>query len=410
MRILQIMNRVPYPLNDGGSIGMHYYIEGYLNAGASLSVFAMNTSRDHVALEILPAIYEKLSHFKVIDVNTDIKVLGALNNMLFEKSSYNVNRFNQKTIHEELVTFLKQHTFDIIHLDSLFVTDYIPTIRAHSEAKIVLRQHNIEFTIWERLSKTAKNLLKKWYFNLLAQRLKAHELKYINQYDLVLPISQQDAAVFKSLSKQTSPMWIHPFGIQMENGDVNKVSFDLTHHKVKELKLYHIGAMDWLPNQESVQFLLEEIVPEVLKSTSQVSFHIAGRSMQKEWFGYAQERVEIYGEVPSAAEFEADKQVLIVPLKSGGGVRIKIFQAMAQGKIVITSPIGLEGIEAINGKEVMIAKTVDDFKNAILFLQENPQERVAMSKAAQQLVAEKYNAANNFKSLLQHYQSLLKSE
>lgn len=401
---------MPYPLNDGGSIGMHYYIEGYLNAGTSLSVFAMNTSRDHVELEKLPAIYEKLTHFKVVDVNTDIKALGALKNILFEKSSYNINRFNQKEVHQELATFLKQHTFDIIHLDSLFVTDYIPTIRAYSDAKIVLRQHNIEFTIWERLSEAAKNPLKKWYFNLLAQRLKAHELKYINQYDLVLPISQQDAALFKSLSEKTSPIWIHPFGIQMESNDKKNPASTNPTLNVEELKLYHIGAMDWLPNQESVSFLLEEIVPEVLKSTSKVSFHIAGRAMQEEWFKYAKDRVQIYGEVPSAAAFESDKQVLIVPLKSGGGVRIKIFQAMAQGKIVITSPIGVEGIEAKNGKEVMIAETVEDFKNAVLYLEQNPDRRIAMSKAAKQLIAEKYNAANNFKLLLQHYQSLLKSE
>lgn len=403
MRILQIMNRVPYPLNDGGSIGMHYYIEGYIKAGAALSVFAMNTSRDPVDINQLPPIYNELQHFEVVDINTDIKASEAIKNLMFEKSSYNISRFNQKHVHQSLIEFLKKHTFDIIHLDSLFVTDYIPTIRAHSDAKIVLRQHNIEFTIWERLSSAAKNPLKKWYYKILAKRLKAHEVKYINAYDLVLPISAQDAAIFQGLQKETSPVLLHPFGIQLDKNEYQEVSV----YDADDLKIYHIGAMDWLPNQESVKYLLEEIAPAVVQNIQQVSFHIAGRFMGDEWFDYEQERIHIYGEVPSAEVFESDKEILIVPLKSGGGVRIKIFQAMAQGKIVVTTSVGIEGIEAEPGKHVMIAETVEEFIKAIDWLKKNPEKRALMSNAAEQLIREKYNAADNFKSLLQHCKTLI---
>lgn len=400
MRILQIVNRVPYPLNDGGSIGIHYYLEGYLDAGAELSMLLMNTSRDYVDVTSLPAIYQRLKHLKVVDINTDIQVLAAIKNILFEKTSYNVQRFNQEKVHQVLIKMLKEEDYDIIHLDSLFVTDYIPTIRQYSKAKIVIRQHNVEYKIWERLAEDSNNILKKWYYNFLAKRLKQHELSCIQSYDLTLAISQNDQSVFETLYPEI-PILLHPFGIRIQEEDLNPVLQD-----GEDLKIYHIGAMDWRPNQDSVRYLLEDIAPQALKEIEGISFHIAGRYMGEEWFKYAQEGIEIYGEVPSAEDFERDKDVLIVPLKSGAGVRIKIFQAMAAGKIVVTSPIGLEGIEAEHQKEVMIVESTADYIQAIKWLKEHPLEAKQIAENARQLIREKYNAQDNFEKLMSFYEQL----
>jgi len=402
MKILQIMNRIPYPLNDGGSLGIHYYMKGYLDAGVQLSVLAMNTSRDYVPINNLPPIYKKLDHFEVIDINTDIHWWAALKNILFEKTSYNVQRFNQEKVHTKLKALLKKEKFDIIHLDSLFVTDYITTIRKYSKAKIVLRQHNIEYTIWNRLAKSSNSFWKRKYYEFLTKRIKNHEIRFKDAYDLVLTISATDTKLFQELNPK-SPILEHPFGIDIKNIDDNTAIIE----KDKEIKIYHIGAMDWLPNQESVKYLLEEIAPTVLKKMHNISFHIAGRNMNQEWYKYANDNIHIYGEVPDAKEFELDKNVLIVPLKSGGGVRIKIFQALAQGKLVLTSPVGIEGIEAKDKKEILLANAIEDYVEAIDFIKNNPQLANNIAKNGQELIQKNYDADKNMKLLLRYYKEHL---
>ncbi|HLS70743.1 MAG TPA: glycosyltransferase family 4 protein [Chitinophagaceae bacterium] len=402
MKILQIMNRIPYPLNDGGSLGIHYYMKGYLDAGVQLSVLAMNTSRDYVPINNLPPIYKKLDHFEVIDINTDIHWWAALKNILFEKTSYNVQRFNQEKVHTKLKALLKKEKFDIIHLDSLFVTDYITTIRKYSKAKIVLRQHNIEYTIWNRLAKSSNSFWKRKYYEFLTKRIKNHEIRFKDAYDLVLTISATDTKLFQELNPK-SPILEHPFGIDIKNIDDNTAIIE----KDKEIKIYHIGAMDWLPNQESVKYLLEEIAPTVLKKMHNISFHIAGRNMNQEWYKYANDNIHIYGEVPDAKEFELDKNVLIVPLKSGGGVRIKIFQALAQGKLVLTSPVGIEGIEAKDKKEILLANAIEDYVEAIDFIKNNPQLANKIAKNGQELIQKNYDADKNMMLLLRYYKEHL---
>src|SRR5690554_1850105 len=222
MKILQLTHKMPFPLNDGGSLAIHFYIEGFLNAGISLSVLAMNTTRHYVNEEQVPELYKNLDFFKAVKVDTDIKMIDAFKN-LFRKSSYNIDRFISEDYERELIQLLKNEKFDIIQLESLFVTPYIETIRKYSSAKIVIRQHNVEFKIWERLAASEKKYVKKKYLSFLAKRLKAHELKYLNQYDLLLPISQTDAEILKGLGLK-KPVLVHPFGIEttkLEKKEIN---------------------------------------------------------------------------------------------------------------------------------------------------------------------------------------------
>jgi len=399
MKILQLTHKMPFPLNDGGSLAIHFYIEGFLNAGISLSVLAMNTTRHYVNEEQVPELYKNLDFFKAVKVDTDIKMIDAFKN-LFRKSSYNIDRFISEDYERELIQLLKNEKFDIIQLESLFVTPYIETIRKYSSAKIVIRQHNVEFKIWERLAASEKKYVKKKYLSFLAKRLKAHELKYLNQYDLLLPISQTDAEILKGLGLK-KPVLVHPFGIEttkLEKKEINDL---------KDLKLYHIGAMDWLPNIESVNFFLEKVMPKIHALYPEIKFFLAGRKMPPFYFENKWPGVEVVGEVANAHEFEEDKHILMVPLLSGGGVRIKIFQAMAKGKVVITTNVGVEGIEVENRKHVFIANNPDEFVEALDYLLKNPDLILKIGDAARNLIKEKYDQVKLIDELINRYKLLI---
>lgn len=391
------MNRVPYPLHDGGAIGIHYYLEGFLEAGVSLSMLAMNTSRHYVDTAQLPPIYTRLQHFKAVAVDNSIRPAAALLSLL-KGTSYNIERFVSAAYEAALIRLLQQERFDIVQLEGLYLTPYLPVIRRYSKARVVIRQHNIEFRIWERLAARSRNPLKKAYLSMLARRLKRFELNHMNGYDLVLPISEEDELFFKSLGAQ-SPTYLHPFGV-----DVQAIPFCPA--AAEPLSLYHIGAMDWLPNQESVNWLLEQVMPLIREQLPETKLYLAGRNMPAYYRERHWENVEILGEVPDALLFEQDKSILVVPLLSGGGVRIKIFQALAMGKTVITTSIGLEGIHASDGAEVFIADTPEAFAQKIIGAVRHPETVLSVGTAARRLIEARYDRRKLMEGLLKRYSEL----
>lgn len=397
MKILQLVNRVPYPLNDGGNIGIHYYTRGFLDAGVELSMLAMNTTRHWVNPAELPELFSRLSCFETVKVDNRVRAWPAFRN-LFRRSSYHIDRFISADYEQALIRLLHQQDFDVIQLESLFLTPYVPVIRKYSNAKIVIRQHNVEFKIWERLAEKEKNPIRKGYLKLLTRRLKTFELQHLNDYDLLLPISRVDADILKQLGC-SKPLFIHPFGI-----DTDTIPF--LPAAEPPLSLYHIGAMDWLPNRESVDYFLERVMPLVEEALPQLKFYLAGRNMPGYYFTGQRKNVEVLGEVPDAVEFERDKSILVVPLLSGGGVRIKIFQAMAMGKTVVTTAIGAEGIEARNGEELVIAESPHDFVARIKALVAHPDRLKAIGGAARRLIEAKYDRKKLIAALLERYARL----
>lgn len=402
MKILQLNNRIPYPLNDGGNIGVYYYTEGYLAAGVELSMLAMNTTRHWTDVANLPPLYKKLQHFEVIKVDNRIKPWDAFLN-LFSAQSYNISRFISDDYQKALIRLLEKTDFDIVQLEGLYLVPYIPVIRKYSKARISIRQHNIEYRIWERLTSQAKNPLKKWYLSLLTRRLKRFELQHINDYDIVLPISRNDEAVYRELGCKV-PLFLHPFGINIAN-----IPF-YPYQPGQDVNLYHIGAMDWLPNQESVDWLLNQVMPVMEKELPSLKLYLAGRNMPEKYFQLNRSNIIVLGEVPDAQAFERDKSILVVPLLSGGGVRIKIFQAMAMGKMIITTSVGVEGIEAENSRHIMLADTAVDFIAAIKQAVNAPSLITATGLHARQLIEQKYDRQKLIAGLLKRYHALIAGE
>ncbi len=399
MKILMLTNRVPYPLTDGGSLAIHYFIEGYIEAGISVSLLAMNTSRHFNNLQNLPSIYQQLDCFKTVNVNNNITIPGAINAFIKNKS-YNVIRFEDINYQEALINCLNQETYDIIQLEGLFLTPYLSVIKAHSKAKIVLRSHNVEYQIWERLYQHNNFFIKKWYLKHLAKKLKEYEIEHLNQYDAIIPISDIDLLQLQKLGA-IIPMKMIPFGIKINDVNIKKVQ---NPNQSKPVKLYHLAAMDWLPNQESLQWLLDKVVPILDTNNIEYELYIAGRNMPKHFFNYENSKIKIIGTVLDATQFESDKDILLVPLQSGGGVRIKIFQAMANGKAIITTSIGVEGITAIDNEHLLIADTPEAFAKKIQSLQQDPELINRLGKNSMDLIFNKYNRTQQINQLINWFQ------
>lgn len=396
MRILQILNRVPWPLKDGGSIGYYNFIKGYHDAGCEVTVAALNTSKHYV--ETLPDDLTGIAAWHTVEIDNRIKPVRALLN-LFGSSSYNIERFISRKFERMLGNLLQKQTFDVIIIESLFMAPYIDVIRNNSNALLVLRQHNVEHLIWQTLADTAHHPLKKWYLNLLAKRLLKFEQQQLNKVDLITTVTEDDATVFREMGC-IKPIKPFPLGIMIARG--NKP------HAAPEIpSVFHIGSMEWLPNQEAVRWFIEEVWQVASSQYPSLSFYVAGRGMPESFKKLEGGNLHMIGEVDDAAEFMQQKQIMIVPLFSGSGIRVKILEAMAQGKAIISTTLGAQGIAYEKGKHLLIADNSQEFIKAIDLLVMNPQLAGALGDNARQLIDQQYDNTKVIAGVLSFYNTYI---
>ena len=396
MKVLQLCNKPPYPSVDGGTLAMNGITQGLLAAGCEVRVLSVCSDKHPVLGSRMTEDYIKATHFEAVHVDLGIHLLDAGVSWLCGES-YHVKRFISKDFSAKLRDILQEEEFDVVHVESVFLTPYLPLIRKYSNAPVFLRAHNVEHLIWKRVAQSERNPLKRSYLKHLSLTLRAYECEHVNEYDGVIPITNKDAAVLRELGCR-KPMEAIPFGVQP--ADVASVS-------VEPNTLYHLGSMDWMPNQEGVQWFLDKVWSKVHQMLPQLTLYLAGRKMPEEMMNLHVEGVRVVGEVPDAMAFMASKQINVVPLLSGSGIRVKIIEALSAGKVVVTTSIGAEGINYTDGKDLLIADTPDQFVEQLQRCVENAEFCNEVSRNAINLVLHEYDNTLLTERLLQFYQRVL---
>jgi glycosyltransferase involved in cell wall biosynthesis len=330
-----------------------------------VKVFSVNTPKHFVDINSLPTDYREKTQIEFGFINTDLSSKAALMNLLFSNRSYNIIRFEDKEFDKQLGRILDNDNYDIIQVESIFLNYYVDTIRKRSNAKIVLRSPNVEYMIWERMANEEKNPIKKYYLRVLARRLKNEELAALNTFDALFTVTKNDLDIYAA-NGCTIAMEFIPTGL-----DVTKSTI-ANSDKVEFPSIFHIGALDWMPNQEGLAWFLDNVWSRINQQFPEMKFYIAGRG-DATWFDSSQyKNVILLGEIEDAAAFISSKAIMIVPLFSGSGMRVKIIEGMALGKAVVSTSIGIEGIIHHQNEDVLIADTPKSFIEAITSLVENP--------------------------------------
>jgi glycosyltransferase involved in cell wall biosynthesis len=260
----------------------------------------------------------------------------------------------------------------------------------------VYRAHNIESEIWARLAVETANPLKRYYLSSLSHRIENFEKDALNNYDLLVPITQRDYIRLNSLGN-LKPAHVSPTGISTGK-------FCKANSLYQPGSLFFIGALDWYPNQEGLIWFIDKVW-EVLKNRiPNLTFHVAGRNSPK-WFKKKciDNNIEFHGEISDAQIFFDNYQIMIVPLFAGSGMRIKIVEAMARSKVIVTTAIGAEGIEIKNKVHAIISNTPESFVDEISFILENNDYFKQIEKNAYELAEKYYNNANLAKELINFY-------
>ncbi len=400
MKILQLCHKPPFPPSDGGAIAMNNVTQGLLKAGHSVRVLAMETPKHAVSAAVNTTGYRSAVNFESVYVDTTPSFFAAFKSLLTRRT-YQLSRFYSKAFAKKLAAILQQETFDIVQLESVFTASYIPVIRQYSKAKIVLRTHNIEHQIWQRMARHERFWPRKWAIKCLANQLERFECGLGSQIDAFAAISEPDYQFFADCYGDV-PGTILPFGV-----DPDDYPEDENYMPSATPELFYVGSMNWRPNIEGLEFFLDEVWPLVLERFPDLTFTIAGRGTPATLTSRHDKNVIVVGEVESANDFMLSKDVMVVPLLSGSGIRVKIIEGMALGKTVITTTIGAEGIAVEDGKNILIANTPEQFVEAIAKCVHAPDICSFIGENARNLIALDHNNEVITQDLIQFYNSLL---
>jgi polysaccharide biosynthesis protein PslH len=359
MKILQLCNKVPYPAKDGGAIAVLNLSKSFAELGHEVSILAMSTPKHSTSAEDIPADLKILMDFHLVPVNTTIRPLALIMNLFFSRKPYNAVRFINDRFKRKLIGLLQNKQFDIIQLEGLYLIPYIPIIRKNCSSIIALRAHNIESEIWSRIKSITTNPLKRFYFGVISRRLGEFEIKSLNSYDLLVPITQRDAATYKGLGN-TKPVKVIRTGISQYNYIRKNTDPD------SQRRLFFIGSLDWIPNQEGLIWFIDKVWTQLMKIAPHTEFHIAGRNAPV-WLKNrcSRDGLIFHGEVEDAYHFMDSNDIMVVPLFAGSGMRIKIVEAMARSKVVVSTSIGAEGLGLKNGEHIIIGNNEDEFITGI---------------------------------------------
>ena len=399
MRILQLTNKVPWPPKDGGAIATLTLSKGFFIHGHQVTVLAMNTKKHYVYQEDIPEHLANEINFQLVDVPALVTAWGIINNLLFSQLPYNAKRFINEDYSRKLISLLKENEYDVVQLEGLYLCPYIPLIRQYSKALVAYRAHNIEHEIWSRTAKMAKGI-RGLYLKILSSRLKKLEAGFLNDYDVIVPITARDGAILDEMGNQ-KPKHISQTGIDLS-------TLVPTAKELEYPSLFHIGALDWTPNQEGLMWFLNHIWQPLHELHPQLKFYIAGRNAPA-WIEsiFNVEGVVYLGEVDDAYRFMNSKAIMVVPLMSGSGMRIKIIEGMALGKAIVSTSIGSEGIPSVDRENILIANTPEDFILTINELLANRSLFEKLCRNAVSFIHKKFDNLAIVDSLVEFYKQQL---
>lgn len=390
MRILIVTPRLPWPPTDGGRIAMGRLAQSLSHAGATVEILSLNP-RKHRGEPAGPL------PITAVDIDTSRKGMPILR-ALTTGTPYIIGRFVSRELGRALVEMLKRFDPDIVQIESPFILPYAPLVRRHSRARISLRSLNVEFRIWEGLERIEPQPLRRLALRRVARSLASYEVRVMNRLDAVVPISGADADDFRALGL-TTPVHVVPCGVDLDEGpaaagEPNTVGF--------------IGSLDFLPNQDAVRWILDELWPRIPAALPEARLSIAGSAPPAWITDRAGEHVQILGNVPDAAAFVRSLRVVIAPLFAGGGMRIKVLEAMALGKAVVATAIGAGGIDVTDGHDIVLAEDAGKFADAVVRLLRDPAEAARLGAAARSSVATRYDNDSLGRGLLRFYESLIR--
>ncbi len=385
MRILFVSTNLPIPPNNGQAIRTLSIVRALASIGHKLSFVSFSSVDGVPAPGELSKLCDEVNILKrdLAMMSNSSGYLGRLA-CLFRLKPYSVERFRSKEMRSKIQTLLKMAAFDLILCDSLYVLINVPD----TSVPILLNCHNVEYMIFERYSQVEKNPLKRLYASIEGRLMRTFERRSCQRATVAMACSTNDRNTL-NLLRPTLPIFVVPNAVDTDFYDASETSVS---GKAEQILLFQ-GGMDWYPNRDAVEFFVRSILPKVRIECPGVRFVVAGRNPPAEFVAALSSSggVEFTGTIPDMRPYLSAATVVVVPLRLGSGTRIKILEACAAGKAIVSTHLGAEGLELESGKEIVLADEPADFAQQVIALLGDPGRRDVIARSARSAIVENYS-------------------
>jgi len=416
MKILWVKADKLLPVQNGGNIRT-YHVLRYLSARHELTFFSYygGTPDPDYERELqrqLPGAMAVCTGKRVL--SGAARALDYLAH-LGAQPPYAVSRFADAKVQKQLQDWFREQRFDVAVCDFLDAAVNFP---GRLNIPSVLFQHNVESEIWRRHAATAGNPAKKMIYRMEFRKMLRYERAVVRKFQHVIAVSANDRSIMMQWV-DADRVTVVPTGVdlaqyrpdpaKLDPANSDPAGFDPTSAPTTSAPttsdpnplassaplITFVGAMDWEPNVDAVEYFCSEIWPAIKAEMPQARFRIVGRNpgrrVQK-WASNSNSNsndgsIEVTGRVPSVVEHLRQSAVVVVPLRIGGGTRLKIYEAMATAKAVVSTTVGAEGLDVHHGRDIILADDARSFAQAVIMLLRDPELRRRYEKAAAETAA-----------------------
>ncbi|MFK7803661.1 MAG: glycosyltransferase family 4 protein [Anaerolineae bacterium] len=401
MHILYLSQLVPYPADAGPKVRSLHVIEYLASAGHDVTLVAFSRPTDsEAAINHLKGFCKQV--YTVPMDRSRLKDAGFFAKSLVSGEPFLMARDYLPAMHNLLQKLVHEFEFDAVHADQLWMAPYALEVGklAKNDIKLVLDQHNAVYLVPERMAGNSSNMVKKWLLGLEGTKLAKYEVDTCAKFDEVVWVTDDDRNALKQVANgrasqitgPTIPICVDPTAkLSIERNQAGK-------------RVTFLGGLHWPPNAEGIVWFYQNVWPEILKQVPDAQLTIIGKNPPAELEeGGVQANVEVTGYVDDPVPYLEDTAVFIVPLHSGGGMRVKIIDGWSWGLPIVSTTIGAEGIQYHNNVDICIADSAADFARSSIELLQNPAKANALSTEGRNTVETHFSWQKTYKAWDQIY-------
>jgi polysaccharide biosynthesis protein PslH len=297
---------------------------------------------------------------------------------VFQPAPFAVSKFTHADTQRMIASWLKDKNFDVVVCDFLSASQNFPENPA---TPVVLFQHNVETVLWQRLAAIESNPVKRVVYQMEARKMAEYERAALRKFRHIIAASEFDRRLMLAMDPSCE-ISIVPTGVDTEQYRIAPAS------TVDPPRIVFLGSMDWEPNIDAVLYFCRDIFPRILARFPSAIFQIVGRNPHRSVQRLSSQSVQVTDTVPAVIEHLRQATVVVVPLRIGGGTRLKIFEAMATGRAVVSTSIGAEGLAVASGRDIILADDAETFADAVVRLLDDATLRRQYEQAAAHLAAQ----------------------
>jgi polysaccharide biosynthesis protein PslH len=376
VKILHISSKLPYPLIDGARICMYRSIEGLAALGHEIHLVAFDETYSD------PGPLAAMARVHVVPLRTRPNAIGALLT-LAKRRPYTQLKREVADAHPMLDRLHEKERFDVVLADEIHVASYGAYMKGRHGVPYLLRTHNVEYEIYRRHTDTVRNPLMKAYLELQTERWRRFEVEQFASADALAAITRRDQTMIESMAPGRL--------VRTIPAAVDLASFPFRDSGVREeASMIMLGDMKWPPNRDAALWFTHEILPRVVAEIPSARLDLLGGNPPIAQLPATSANLRVEGRVPDVAPYFERATLGLIPLRVGGGMRVKMIEMMSAGMPIVSTGQGAEGNEATDGEHYLRADDATAFAAAIVRLLRDRSERDRLARAGRTFVEGRY--------------------